>query len=337
MPDTQADKIPGIERAAILLLSLGEQEATAILKHMEPREVQKVGMAMAALENVPREKVTSILSQFVDSVENQTGLGGDSRQYIRNILTSAIGPDKASGLINRIMQNTEAKGLDTLKWMDAKSIADMIQKEHPQIIAIVLAYLDGEQAAEVLELFPEPLKVDVIMRVATLDGIPPSALKELNDVMEKQFSGKTGAKASGIGGIKTASGILNFMDSAVNAELISKIRETDDALGTRLEDNLFIFEDILKLDNRNLQLLLREVSSDALLLSLKGSSEALKDKIFSNMSSRAAEMLKDDLDAKGPVRLSEVEAAQKEILQTVRKLASTGEIVLGGSGGEALV
>ncbi len=320
-----------------MLLSLGEQEATAILKHMEPREVQKVGMAMAALENVPREKVTSILSQFVDSVENQTGLGGDSRQYIRNILTSAIGPDKASGLINRIMQNTEAKGLDTLKWMDAKSIADMIQKEHPQIIAIVLAYLDGEQAAEVLELFPEPLKVDVIMRVATLDGIPPSALKELNDVMEKQFSGKTGAKASGIGGIKTASGILNFMDSAVNAELISKIRETDDALGTRLEDNLFIFEDILKLDNRNLQLLLREVSSDALLLSLKGSSEALKDKIFSNMSSRAAEMLKDDLDAKGPVRLSEVEAAQKEILQTVRKLASTGEIVLGGSGGEALV
>jgi len=337
MPDTQADKIPGIERAAILLLSLGEQEATAILKHMEPREVQKVGMAMAALENVPREKVTSILSQFVDSVENQTGLGGDSRQYIRNILTSAIGPDKASGLINRIMQNTEAKGLDTLKWMDAKSIADMIQKEHPQIIAIVLAYLDGEQAAEVLELFPEPLKVDVIMRVATLDGIPPSALKELNDVMEKQFSGKTGAKASGIGGIKTASGILNFMDSAMNAELISKIRETDDALGTKLEDNLFIFEDILKLDNRNLQLLLREVSSDALLLSLKGSSEALKDKIFSNMSSRAAEMLKDDLDAKGPVRLSEVEAAQKEILGTVRKLASTGEIVLGGSGGEALV
>ena len=337
MPDTQADKIPGIERAAILLLSLGEQEATAILKHMEPREVQKVGMAMAALENIPREKVTSILSQFVDSVENQTALGGDSRQYIRNILTSAIGPDKASGLINRIMQNTEAKGLDTLKWMDAKSIADMIQKEHPQIIAIVLAYLDGEQAAEVLELFPEPLKVDVIMRVATLDGIPPSALKELNDVMEKQFSGKSGAKASGIGGIKTASGILNFMDSAMNAELISKIRETDDALGTKLEDNLFIFEDILKLDNRNLQLLLREVSSDALLLSLKGSSEALKDKIFSNMSSRAAEMLKDDLDAKGPVRLSEVEAAQKEILGTVRKLASTGEIVLGGSGGEALV
>jgi flagellar motor switch protein FliG len=337
MPEAVADKIAGVDRAAILLLSLGEQEAAEVLKHMEPKEVQKVGMVMAGLANISRERVTRVLTEFVDTVQDQTALGIGSQDYIRKMLVNAVGEEKAGGLIDRIVHGGNSKGLETLKWMEARSVAELIRLEHPQIIAIVLAYLDSEQAAEVLRHLPEGLRLDALMRVATLDGIPPSALNELNEVLEKQFSGKSNMKSSGVGGIKTAAGILNFADGAGAGGLLAKIKQADEKLGTQLEENMFVFDDIAELDDRAMQTLLREVSSDTLLLALKGSSEALKAKIFKNMSQRAAEMLRDDLDAKGPVRLSEVETAQKDILVAVRKLADAGELALGGKGGETYV
>jgi flagellar motor switch protein FliG len=337
MPEALEENTTGVERAAVLLMTLGETEAADVLKHMEPREVQKIGMAMANLTNISKEQVTQVLSQFVDTVGDQTALGIGSEEYIRTMLVNAIGEDKAGGLMDRIIHGGSSKGLEALKWMEARSVAELVRLEHPQIIAIILAYLDSEQAAEVLNCLPEPIKVDVIMRVATLDGIPPSALKELNEVMEKQFAGKSNMKASSVGGIKSAANILNFSSSGEDDGLLGKIKVADDQLGSQLEDNMFVFEDVEGFDDRDVQTVLREVSTDSLLLALKGSSEAMKAKVFNNMSQRAAEMLKDDLDAKGPVRLSEVEVAQKDILTTVRKLVDAGEISLGGMGGETYV
>lgn len=328
----------GMERAAILLLTLGEQEAAEVLRHMEPKEVQKIGAAMASLSNVTREKVAQVLDEFVETVENQTALGVGAEDYIRKVLVKAIGEEKASGLIDRILHGGNTKGLENLKWMDPRAVAELIRLEHPQIIAIVLAYLDAEQSADVVKHLPEALRSDVLMRIASLDGIPPSALNELNEVMEKQFSGKVGSvKSSSVGGVKAAANILNFMDSSLEQALLGKIRESDEALAKRIEELMFVFEDLAEVDDRGIQKLLREVESEKLVIALKGASDAIKEKIFKNMSKRAAEMLRDDLDAKGPVRLSEVEAAQKEILAIARRLSEAGELALGGKGGEQYV
>ncbi len=327
----------GVERAAILLLSLGEQEAAEVLRHMEPKEVQKIGAAMANLTNVSREKVTRVLEEFVETVENQTALGVGAEDYIRKVLVRAIGEEKASGLIDRILHGGNTKGLENLKWMDPRAVAELIRLEHPQIIAIVLAYLDPEQSADVMKHLPEALRTDVLMRIATLDGIPPSALNELNEVMEKQFTGKAGGvKSSSVGGVKTAANILNFMDTSLEQALLGKIRESDETLASKLEELMFVFEDLVEVDDRGIQTLQREVESEKLVVALKGASDAIKEKIFKNMSKRAAEMLRDDLDAKGPVRLSEVEAAQKEILAIARRLSESGALAL-GKGGEQYV
>lgn len=334
----EAEKLgEGLERAAILLLTLGEQEAAEVLRHLEPKEVQKIGMAMARLTNVSREKVTRVLSDFVETVEGQTALGVGAEDYIRKVLIKAIGEEKASGLIDRILHGGNTKGLENLKWMDPRAVADLIRLEHPQIIAIVLAYLDPEQSADVMKYLPEGLRADVLMRIASLDGIPPSALNELNEVMEQQFAGKIGSvKSSSVGGVKTAANILNFLDTGLEQTLLGKIRESDESLAKRIEELMFVFEDLTGVDDRGIQALLREVESEKLVLALKGASDAVKEKIFKNMSKRAAEMLRDDLEAKGPVRLSEVEAAQKEILAIARRMSEAGELAL-GKGGEQYV
>lgn len=323
------------ERAAVLLLSLGEQEAAEVLKHMEPKEVQKLGTTMATLTNIPKPRVTEVLSQFVETVENETALGIGSEDYIRRMLVRAIGEDKAGGLIDRILHGGNTKGLENLKWMEPRAVAELIRLEHPQIVAIVLAYLDAEQSAEIVKHLPETMRVDVLMRIAALDGIPPSALNELNEVMEKQFAGKTGnVKASSVGGVKTAANILNFLDTNIENALIAKVKETDERLAQQMEELMFVFEDLVEVDDRGIQMVLREVSSDSLLLALKAASEEIKEKIFKNMSKRAAEMLRDDLEAKGPVRLSEAQTAQKEIVGIARRLAESGEIALGAKGEE---
>lgn len=325
-----------VEQAAILLMTLGESSAAEILKHMGPKEVQRLGTAMAQLTNIQQYEVEVVLSNFMDEVRTQTGLGMGADNYIRNMLVTALGEDKANGLIDRILLGGNTTGLDTLKWMEARSVADIIRNEHPQIQAIVLAYLDSDQSAEILTFFPEKVRLDVMLRVASLDTVQPVALQELNDILERQFSGNAGSQTKDIGGLKTAAEIMNNLDSSVEGELMDAIKELDEDMGTQIQDMMFVFENLKDVDDRGIQALLREVSSDILILALKGADDILAEKIFSNMSKRAAELLRDDLEAKGPVKVSEVEGAQKEILTIARRMADAGEIVLGGSGEEML-
>ena len=327
-------KIGGVERAAILMLALGEKDAAELLRHMGPKEVQDVGLAMASLTDVSTDDMEAVMRHFVSTLEKQTALGLGSDEYIRNMLTNALGEDKAGGVIDRILLGRNSKGLEQLKWMDPRAIAELIRLEHPQIIAIVLSFLESDQAAQVVSQFPERVRTDVIMRIATLDGIQPAALQELDEILEKQFSGASNVKSSSLGGVKTAAEILNMLDGAVESKLMEEITEVDADLSQELQDNMFVFENLIDVDDRGIQTLLREVSTEQLLLALRGADEGLKDKIFKNMSKRAAEMLKDDLEAAAPAKLSDVESAQKEILVVARRLADAGEIMLGGGGDE---
>ncbi|MBU6949881.1 flagellar motor switch protein FliG [Hahella sp. HN01] len=329
-------KVSRVESAAILLMSLGEADAAQILKHMGPKEVQRVGAQMAQLQNVTQDVVEHVTTEFLEAVGGQTGLGIGADDYIRTMLTQALGEDKAASLIDRILLGGNTTGLDTLKWMEARAVADIIRYEHPQIQAIVISYLDPDQSAEVLSNFDEKVRLDIIMRVAALETIQPQALQELNNILEKQFSGGSSAQTSKIGGVKRAADIMNFMDSSLEAPLMESIKDVDADLGSQIEDLMFVFDNLKDVDDRGIQSLLREVSSDNLILALKGAEEDLQEKIFRNMSKRAAELLRDDLEARGPVRISEVEAAQKEILTIARRMAEAGEIMLGGGGEEML-
>ena len=330
-------KLTKVDKAAVLLLSLGETDAAQVLRHMGPKEVQRVGVAMAQMRNVHREQVEQVMSEFVEIVGDQTSLGVGSDSYIRKMLTSALGEDKANGLIDRILLGGNTSGLDSLKWMEPRAVADVIRYEHPQIQAIVVAYLDPDQAGEVLGHFDHKVRLDIILRVSSLNTVQPAALKELNTILEKQFSGNSNASRTTLGGIKRAADIMNFLDSSVEGQLMDSIREIDDTLSGQIEDLMFVFNNLSDVDYRGIQALLREVSSDVLVLALKGSDENVKEKIFKNMSKRASELLRDDLEAKGPVRVSDVETAQKEILTIARRMAEAGEIVLGGKGGEEMI
>ncbi len=335
MTDTIED-IAGDERAAILLMSLGEETAADVLKHMGAKAVQKVGSAMASLSSVPRERMELVIDNFVDVLESQTSLGIGSDDYVRNVLVSALGEDKAGSLIDRILIGRNSKGLEALKWMETRAVAELIRHEHPQIIAIVLSYLDSDQSAEILNLLPENLRVDVMLRIASLDGIQPAALKELDEIMERQFSGAGNLKASNVGGVKVAANIINMMDGATEQTLIELLREQDEALSQRIEDLMFVFDNLAEVDDRSMQRLLREVENDRLVLALKGANKTVKEKILANMSKRAAEMLSEDLESAGPAKVSDVDAAQKEILTLARKLADEGEISLGSAAEEML-
>ena len=330
-------KMTKVDKAAILLLSLGENDAAQVLRHMAPKEVQRVGVAMAQMRNVHREEVEQVMSEFVEIVGDQTSLGVGSDGYIRKMLTQALGEDKANGLIDRILLGGNTSGLDSLKWMEPRAVADVIRYEHPQIQAIVVAYLDPDQAGEVLGHFDHKVRLDIILRVSSLNTVQPAALKELNQILEKQFSGNSNTSRTTLGGIKRAADIMNFLDSSIEGQLMDSIREVDGDLSGQIEDLMFVFNNLSDVDDRGIQALLREVSSDVLVLALKGSDEAIKEKIFKNMSKRAAELLRDDLEAKGPVRVSDVETAQKEILTIARRMAEAGEIVLGGKGGEEMI
>ncbi|WP_371200067.1 flagellar motor switch protein FliG [Ectothiorhodospira sp. PHS-1] len=329
--------LSGPDRAAVFLMSLGEESAAQILKHMGPKEVQRIGTAMASLSNVSKKEVGEVLDDFIAVVEEQTALGMGSDEYIRSVLTSALGKDKADGVIDRILLGRNSKGLESLKWMDPRAVAEVIRLEHPQIIAIVLSYLDPDHAAAVLSFLPDRTQPDILMRIATLDGVQPAALMELDEILECQFAGNLNVKSSSVGGVKSAANILNFMDSAKEGMIMDKVRDLDEGLGQKIQDLMFVFANLVDVDDRGIQSLLREVSTDTLVLALKGADDAVRDKILRNMSKRAAEMLQDDLEAKGPVRLSEVEVAQKEILSIARRMAESGEIVLGNKGAEQMV
>ncbi len=330
-------EINGLDRAAILLMSLGEQDAAEVLKHIGPKEVHKVSAAMAGLKGVTKEQANNVLSDFVGSVSNETAIGVGSEDYLKSVLIKALGEDKAGNVIDRVMMGDSAGGLEQLKWMDPRAILEVIKLEHPQIISVVLSYLDCEQSAEVMSLLPEKVRSDVLLRIATLDRLQPAALFELNQVIEKQFTGNAHLKSSTVGGIKAAANILNLMDTTIEEVIMDQVNEFDAELGEKIQDLMFVFDDLADVDDRGIQALLREISSETLVLALKGSDEDIKKKILANMSKRAAEMLRDDLEAKGPVRLSDVESAQKEILAIARRLSDSGDIVLGGKGAEEFV
>ncbi|AWT09763.1 MULTISPECIES: flagellar motor switch protein FliG [Stutzerimonas] len=330
-------KLNKVDKAAILLLSLGETDAAQVLRHLGPKEVQRVGTAMAQMRNVQKAQIEQVMSEFVEIVGDQTSLGVGSDGYIRKMLTQALGEDKAGGLIDRILLGGNTSGLDSLKWMEPRAVADVIRYEHPQIQAIVVAYLDPDQAGEVLSHFDHKVRLDIVLRVSSLNTVQPAALKELNLILEKQFSGNTNTSRASLGGVKRAADIMNYLDSSIEGQLMDAIRDVDEDLSSQIEDLMFVFDNLADVDDRGIQVLLREVSSDVLVMALKGADDGIKEKVFKNMSKRAGELLRDDLEAKGPVRVSDVENAQKEILTIARRMAEAGEIVLGSKGGEEMI
>lgn len=326
----------GVMKSAIFLLSLGEDEAAQVLRYLGPREVEKIGAAMANLSNVSRDQIDETIEAFHETTGGRDGLHVDSSEYVRSVLVKALGDDKAVHVINRILKDNDSPGIDHLKWMSAEQVANLIKFEHPQIIATILVHLEASQAGEALSLFDEELRNDAIHRIATLDSVQPAALQELNDVLGRLLTGKSFKPNRPMGGIKAAAEILNFVGSHEET-IMENLRGQDEELAQKIEDEMFIFDNLMDIDDKGIQLMLREIQSESLIIALKGATQELRDKIFKNMSSRAAEMLKEDLDSKGPVKLSEVENEQKQILQTVKRLSDEGQIVIAGKGGEEYV
>lgn len=337
MVDETPMSLNGVQRAAVLLMVMGSENAAEVLKHLNPKEVQTLGGAMASLQNVNKPTMSKVMDEFINEVSNQTSVGIGSEEYIREMMINALGEDKANNMIDRILLGSGNKGLESLKWMDPRSVAEVIRLEHPQIIAIVLSYLEPDQSADVLKMLPERVRPDIMMRIASLEGIPPSALQELDKIMEQQFSGSQNVSQNTMGGYKTAANILNFMEGSIESAIMETIGEHDQDMQESISELMFVFDNLNDVDDRGIQSLLREISTDTLTLALKGADDGLKEKILKNMSKRAAEMLREDMEARGPVRLSEVEAAQKEIISVARRLAEEGEIMLGGGGGEEFI
>ena len=327
----------GLENSAILLMSLGEVEASEVFKHLTPKEVQRLGETISKMKSITRERVDGVIEEFEKVAASESLLVTDNNEYVKSVLRRALGEDKAGLLIDRIMQGNDVTGIESLKWMDASSVAELLRNEHPQIVAVLLVHLEFDQAGEILKLFNERHRNEVMVRIATLDGVQPTALRDLNEVMGRVLASGERTRRSTLGGVKAAAEILNLMGSGLETAVLDYVREADTDLAQRIMDNMFTFDDVEKIDDKGIQALMKEVQSESLVVALKGATPALRDKIFRNMSTRAAETLKEDLDSRGPVRLSEVEAEQKEMLKIVRRLVDEGQIVLAGGGDEQFV
>ena len=328
-----AKELNQTERAAVLMLALGMDRAALVLKHMNRREVQILGTTMAGIGEITPQMMDDVVEEIIVAVKSRTSLGMDTDTYIRTVLISALGPDKANSILDRILQGGSTKGIEQLKWMDSRSIADMIRLEHPQIIATILSLMDGDQAAEVLMYLPENMRSDLVMRIATMKGVQPGALRELDEIMEKQLTGSENVKATTLGGIDAAANILNYMEGSASDLVMGEISEIRAELAQEIQDKMFVFDDLKSMSAGDMQTLLREIPTGQLLLALRGAGQDLKEKVFNNMSRRAAEILRDDLEASPPARLSDVEAAQKDILSVVKRLVDSGDIRIGGEGG----
>jgi flagellar motor switch protein FliG len=325
----------GLENAAILLMSLGEEEAAQVFKHLEPKEVQRLGETIAKMKTITRDKVDSVLEKFSSIASTQRSLVPDTDAYVKSVLKRALGDDKAEMLIGRILQTSDNAGIERLKWMDTSVVADLLRQEHPQIVATILVNLEQEQAGAVLKSFPERARNEVLIRIASLDGIQPEAMQDLNDVMSQLLAGGTAKpKRASLGGVKTAAEIINLLGTPVETSVLDFIREADAELAQQIQDNMFTFDDLMRLDDKGIQALLKEVQSDSLVVALKGATPELRERIFKNMSSRAAETLKEDLDGRGPVRVSDVENEQKEMIKIVRRLVDEGTIMLATGGAD---
>ena len=327
----------GVEDAAILLMSLGEEEAANVFKHLAPKEVQRLGETIAKMKSISRERMDGVLDRFGTIAQSQHVLVQDTDEYVKAVLRKALGEDKANLLIDRILQGSDVTGIESLKWMDASSVAELLRNEHPQIVAAILVHLDFDQSSSVLRSFTERQRNEVLIRIATLDGIQPSALKDLNEVMATLLTGADSVRKSTLGGVKAAAEMLNLMGTSVETSVLEYVREADSELAQKIMDNMFTFDDLIKVDDKAIQALMKEVQTESLVIALKGAAPELREKIFKNMSSRAAETLREELEARGPVRVSEVETEQKEILKVVRRLVEEGVITIGGSNDDEFV
>ena len=335
MTEALREEIEGLtstDRAAVLLLLLGEQEAANIIKYMDPKEVQRIGAAMVSAADMSQEAVNYVLDEFVSTLKKQTSLGLGTSDYVEDVLKRALGEDKAASVMGRILPGQASKGLEILKWMDARAIADMVRNEHPQVIAIILSVLEFEVAADVLQFLPQTVRPEIMQRVAALETVQPAAMLELESIMKKQFSNNSSARSSSVGGVKQAAKIMNFVKVDMESQIMEGLMNLDEDITQQIQDNMFTFENLVDVDNRAIQTIMRNVDQDLLMTALKGASEFVKEKFFDNMSSRARVMFIDDMEAKGPLRISDVEEAQKNIMRTARKLSDAGELVLAGRG-----
>ena len=328
--ERELSQMSGVQRAAVLMLLLGEQQAAEIIRFLNPKEVQALGGAMMSVADLSQEAVNAVLDEFVATIKKQTNLGLGTTDYVEKVFKRALGDDKAASVLGRIMPGQGSKGLEILNWMDARSIAEMIRGEHPQVTAIILSVLEHSVAADVLNFLPSETRAEIIQRVANLETVQPSAMEELEAIMKKQFSNNSSAKSSSFGGLKAAAKIMNFTKTELEASVMGGLSELDPDLMQKIQDNMFTFENLTGVDNRGIQVLMRNVEPDLLMIGLKGASEVVKDKFFGNMSERARGMFRDDMEAKGPLRIADVEDAQKTIMRIARKLSDAGDLVLGG-------
>jgi flagellar motor switch protein FliG len=328
----ELDGLTGAQRAAVLMLLLGEQQAAEIIRFLNPKEVQSLGGAMVSVADLSQEAVNIVLDEFVATLKKQTSLGLGTGDYVEKVLKRALGDDKASSVLSRIMPGQGSKGLEILKWMDARSIAEMIRGEHPQVVAIILSVLEHTVAADVLNFLPSDARPEIIQRIASLDTVQPSAMEELEQIMMKQFATNSSSKSSSFGGVKAAAQIMNSVKVELESSIMSGLSAIDSDLMQRIQDNMFTFENLVGVDNRGIQAIMRTAEPDLLMVALKGAPDYVKDKFLDNMSARARVMFVDDMESKGPLRITEVEEAQKNVMRLARKLSDAGELVLAGGG-----
>ena len=335
LPEAVLRELEGLtntERAAVIMLLLGESQAADIIRFMSPKEVQSLGSAMVGVVDLSQETVDAVLDDFVSTIKKQTNLGLGTTDYVEAVFKKALGNDKAATVLNRILPGSSSKGLEILRWMDPRAIADMIVNEHPQVVAIILSVLEYEAAADVINFLPEENRGEILQRIASLESVQPSAMEELERIMAEQFANNSSAQSSSFGGVKTAAKIMNFVKVDLETDIMGRLAAIDEELMLQIQDNMFTFDNLSMVDNRAIQVLMRNVESDLLMVALKGAAEDTQDKFFENMSQRAKAMFVDDMEAKGPMRISDVEQAQKDIMRIARKLSDSGELVLAGRG-----
>jgi flagellar motor switch protein FliG len=319
------------------MMLLGEDEASEILKNLTPKEVQHLGGAMYSVEGLDQDTVNKVLDEFLAIIKEQTSLGLGAGDYIQNVLNKALGNDRAQSILGRITPTESSNAIEILEWMDSRAISELISDEHPQIIALIISYLDPAQASDVLVMLDEKLQPEIIKRIATIQTVQPDALKNLELVMQKKFAANTSVRASHVGGVKAAASIMNFMKGEDEQKIFKEVAKFSKNLMTDIQEAMFVFDNLIKSDDKSMQVIIRSVETEDLVLAMKGADEELQEKMFSCMSQRAAANVQDEMDALGPVRLSEVQEAQKRIINTARRLSDEGSIVLAGRGGDDYV
>ena len=327
-------QLSGSDKAAMLMLLMGEEHAAQVIQHLEPKDIQTLGKKMVEVANLPKDVVNAVLDDFLISTSQMSDLGTENSEYIQRVFNKALGEDRASAALEKIIPEQSLKGLDMLRWMDANEIYTAIEAEHPQVIAVVLSILDHDVAGDLIKMFPEEVRSDIIARIGSLKGIQASALARLEEVLKLQFLQKNNTSKTPFGGVEAAAKILNFSGSEIETSILKSVGAQDQKLAEAIEENMVTFMDLESMDNKSLQTLIRELDNELLIPALKGADESVKEMFLENMSERARELFEDDLEAMGPIRVSEVDKAQKEIMRIARRLSGEGEIMLSGGGNE---